>query len=93
MLTISVRTLDTKARVVIEDNGSGIDVNTLAVLQAMSINHQSDGRSGDIRGVGIRNTLARMRVCYGSGASVQIQSRAGAGTRVTLDIPPIVVEN
>jgi len=93
VLTISMRLLDTRARVVIEDNGSGIDVNTLAALQAMSTTSQPDGRSGDIRGVGIRNTLARMRICYGSGASVQIQSRAGAGTRVTLDIPPIAVEN
>jgi two-component system LytT family sensor kinase len=38
-------------------------------------------------GIGIRNVLERMEVLYGKLASVEINSRPGRGTKVTLRIP------
>ncbi|OWR29569.1 two-component sensor histidine kinase [Saccharibacillus sp. O23] len=60
----------------VEDNGKGMDAETV------------DGISnGQGASVGIRNTTARIRMQYGSRASVSIESSPGRGTLITIRLP------
>jgi two-component system LytT family sensor kinase len=45
------------------------------------------GRGGNGNGIGMRNVRERMEVLYGSAAEVEIVSRPGRGTKVTLVMP------
>jgi two-component system LytT family sensor kinase len=67
----------------IEDDGIGMEADESAgVLSEISWNSSANGT-----GIGMRNVRERMEVLYGKQAEVDIVSRPGRGTKVTLVMP------
>lgn len=69
----------TEARVVIEDNGIGMEPERLrAILR---------GTAGPSTGIGLRNVDSRLRRLYGDDHGLVIETGVGAGTKITLRVP------
>ncbi len=72
--------------VVVEDDGIGMDEETLRRLKE-SMMHQKQKK-----GIGIANIYQRLRLFYGQDMEFQIESRIGQGTRIIIRIPDDVQE-
>jgi two-component system, LytTR family, sensor kinase len=69
----------TEARVVIEDNGVGMEPERLrAILR---------GTAGPATGIGLSNVDRRLRQVYGDDHGLVIETGVGAGTKITLRVP------
>lgn len=82
-IVISVHMLEGKIRFVIRDNGSGMDRNIISYLMVFD---QMPDVPGYIGGYGLKNIIRRLRLYYGRSASITIESTAGEGTQVTIEI-------
>lgn len=69
----------------IEDNGMGMDADTLANLQK-SLADETEPHGQHI---GLKNVAMRLRLLYGDNVQIQIESRKEKGTCVTLAFPYI----
>lgn len=69
--------------ITIQDNGCGIDEETLARIQHNINFHDPE----DSRSIGLYNINQRIKLCYGDAYGMQIKSREGMGTTVTLFLP------
>ena len=81
--TVTIRSRMTEHRLLlveVEDDGVGMETG-----REMAPAGSGLVRSGS--GVGMRNVRERMEVLYGGAASVEMVSRPGRGTRVTLRMP------
>jgi len=74
---------DGRLLIEVEDDGIGVDIErdggTNPVRQA--------GAGNGAGGIGMRNVRERMEVMYGNAAEVEMVSRPGRGTKVTLVLP------
>lgn len=88
-ITISKR--DKDIRISIEDNGNGIPKEKLDAITAyLQSNESTPAReSGRMRGsnIGLANVNERIKLLFGPGYGLEIQSREGEGTTVTLKMP------
>lgn len=92
-LVISSRLRDGLLCLEVRDNGAGIPDERLQFIrseiaqleQLESISAISAYQGKDL--FGLRNVVGRMKLYYGPGAKLQIDSRIGEGTRVMLQIP------
>lgn len=75
-LKISCRLQNSLRVFIIEDNGKGISEEKIKEIM--------EGRTNS---VGIQNIRYRIRIIYGAGYDINIQSVAGEGTKVTLILP------
>lgn len=75
---IQLRTTNRESRlqIEIEDNGVGISEEKLPHVY--------------VEGIGLSNVRERLRVLYGTDFHLQIESRAGQGTVIRIDIPELV---
>jgi two-component system, LytTR family, sensor kinase len=75
---IYLRTKNTDGRlhIEIEDNGAGISEEKMPHVY--------------VEGIGLSNVRERLRVLYGTGFRLEIQSRSGEGTLIRIDIPELV---
>jgi two-component system LytT family sensor kinase len=64
----------------VEDDGVGMEPGTALESAASGL-----VRTG--RGIGMRNVRERLKVLYGDAARIEVDSRPGRGTRVTLVLP------
>jgi two-component system LytT family sensor kinase len=79
VVTITAEDEGTEARVVVEDNGVGMDPERLrAILR---------GTAGPAAGIGLRNVDRRLRQVYGDDHGLVIETGVGAGTKITLHVP------
>jgi two-component system, LytTR family, sensor kinase len=67
---------DGRLHIEIEDNGVGISEEKLPHVY--------------VEGIGLSNVRERLRVLYGADFHLQIESRAGLGTLIRIDIPELV---
>ena len=67
----------------IQDNGPGMTEEEIA---RMLNGEREAGQSGRVS-LGVRNVRERMRLLYGEEATLEVVSRPGEGTRVTLRLP------
>jgi len=74
---------DGRLLIEVEDDGIGMDVEREG---GVSLGESGAERGG---GIGMRNVRERMEVMYGSAAEVEIVSRPGRGTKVTLALPQL----
>lgn len=80
--------------IIVEDNGVGIDEETLRKL-AGSLNESFSGdyeqshanETAGRRGIGLQNVHQRIRLMFGEGFGVRIESRKNLGTTVVVTIP------
>lgn len=78
-VTIIAEDEGTWARVVIEDNGVGMEPERLrAILR---------GTAGPATGIGLSNVDRRLRQVYGDDHGLVIETGVGAGTKITLRVP------
>lgn len=83
-IQLSVRQDGGRVRVVIADDGAGIPPDRLRELMG------GGGRApggGHTTGLGLHNVRRRLELFYGESCGFAIESRAGEGTRVILDLP------
>ncbi|MFG2602788.1 sensor histidine kinase [Streptomyces sp. NPDC048514] len=78
-VTIAAEDEGTEARVVIEDNGIGMEPERLrAILR---------GTAGPATGIGLSNVDRRLRQVYGDDYGLVVETGVGAGTKVTVRVP------
>lgn len=68
--------------IIVKDNGSGIPKEKLEEI----INNIESGES-EYENIGIKNVYDRMKIYYGDAAKLEIESRQGEGTAVTMIMP------
>jgi two-component system LytT family sensor kinase len=82
---------DGRLLIEVEDDGIGMDAepaSELSVLVNESVRAGvANGAGNGAGGIGMRNVRERMEVLYGSQAEVEVVSRPGRGTKVTLVMP------
>ncbi len=83
VLGIHIMQEEEEIHIMIEDNGVGIDNESLAKIQK----DLREGASTDSRHVGINNVNQRIRIKYGSEYGVAMDSQVGKGTRIMLCFP------
>ncbi|MCL6605554.1 MAG: sensor histidine kinase [Paenibacillus sp.] len=81
-LRISAKAQKGQAIFYIDDNGVGMDANTLRSLNSSLM----DGAIGEKFGIGLRNVNERIRLHYGSTFGLRVESELGVRTRVILHI-------
>lgn len=69
-------------RVSILDNGRGFDPENMNQAE-----DEADARKGKLTSIGIANVRERVRLNYGEAYGLQINSKIGEGTEVTLNLP------
>ncbi|MFB9278810.1 cache domain-containing sensor histidine kinase [Cohnella cellulosilytica] len=69
------------------DNGRGIPDSVLRQLDS----EETDSKAGRRQGVGLRNVNERLKLYFGAGYKLSIETGAGMGTKITLRHP--VLEN
>jgi two-component system sensor histidine kinase YesM len=85
-ISISTERIPGYVRIVVEDNGAGMTEETLdRITHAPSLEV-----SGSF---GIRSTIERLNIFYGSDSIVQLSSEEGIGTKVSLLIPHLEVQH
>ena len=65
-------------QLVVEDDGSGLDVNAASIIR---------GSAETSRGIGLRNTRDRLAQLYGARASLVLERPSGGGTRALVTLP------
>lgn len=66
----------------VSDNGIGMDAETLKALQTISDEQNPQGR-----GIGLKNTVIRMKLLYGEAFSMTVSSEEGIGSSFVLRFP------
>jgi len=82
-LTIGIHCLANDIRIIVQDNGCGMDAAQLERLNQKMNNGL--GRNGG--SIGLRNVDLRLRIKYGDQAGLRINSAPGEGTRIEFQIP------
>lgn len=86
LLHLSVKLMDNDAiEIIVQDNGSGLDPDTLHML----VHSKEHNISTKGTGMGIRNVLNRLDMYYGNQANYEISSQVGVGTKVRFVVPAI----
>ncbi|MEU0254006.1 histidine kinase [Streptomyces sp. NPDC006184] len=78
-VTITAEDEGTEARVVIEDNGVGMEPERLRGILR--------GTAGASTGIGLSNVDRRLRQVYGDDHGLVIETGVGAGTKITVRVP------
>jgi two-component system sensor histidine kinase YesM len=81
-LEINVYMEENDIYIAIRDNGAGMDYYELGALKKSLREGQ-----GDESHIGIRNVNQRIKIFYGEGYGVRVESRKNQGTTVTIRIP------
>ncbi|MFI9245094.1 sensor histidine kinase [Streptomyces sp. NPDC053086] len=78
-ITIAAQDEGATARIVIEDNGVGMEPDRLRRILR--------GEGGSAAGIGLRNVDERLRQVYGDDHGLVIETGVGAGMKVTIRVP------
>ena len=81
-LYIHIFKYDNNIKIVIEDNGVGIDKNRIIEINKRIREKDFSGKS-----IGIANTHERIMLLYGEDYGVRVDEEFESGTRIILDIP------
>lgn len=80
-IRITARTVDEDIYFDIEDNGTGMDEETI-----LKLSEKSDKRKIS-KGYGLKNVQERIRLFFGDSYGILFKSKKGEGTKVTVKIP------
>ena len=85
IVKISLEKKKQNVHISIEDNGAGMDEDTRQkILSCYSFESENTGHT---TGIGVSNVVQRLRLFFGVEDVIQIESKTGEGTTVTLKIP------
>lgn len=71
----------------VEDDGKGMDAETLATLEAHLASPGNVRETGEKSSIGLMNILSRVRFLFGESANMHIESQVDEGSRIILRIP------
>ncbi len=83
-LTISMHRKESFVEIIIQDDGVGMDKNTLDALQRRLKDPDSDPTAYSGSHIGISNVNRRLRLRFGASSGLQITGTPGGGTCVTI---------
>ncbi|MFF2480946.1 sensor histidine kinase [Paenibacillus sp. NPDC058071] len=86
-IQIVVEDVQERIQLTVKDNGKGIVPETLYQIKAnlrMPLTHSSDSPS-----VGLMNVHSRLQLIFGEAYGLDVESRAGEGTAVTIQFPKL----
>lgn len=85
IITVTLEKGDGVALITVEDNGVGMDEETLqSILAGQAFDKE---KSGHTTGIGVHNVLQRLRLFFGVHDIMEIISRPGHGAKFILKIP------
>ena len=87
-ILLSVKLWEESILIEVEDNGEGMTEGQVAAL--LSRSNGEDIQRKHVTGIGISNVIERMQLNYNKpevGDVIEIESKPGQGTKVTLKIP------
>ena len=87
-ILIQAGVLGDALEIAVEDNGVGMDEEKLSHILGEG-DKSGEGKSTSI---GLANIRGRIQILYGEKAAMEIQSREGEGTRISLRIPRMKLE-
>lgn len=82
-VAVSIRKEDNNIKIIIRDNGIGMDQDRLSYL----LQSLDDETEIPERHIGLKNIHQRLKLCYGSGFGLEIRSGKDYGTEVTIFLP------
>jgi two-component system sensor histidine kinase YesM len=85
-ITVTIREAGGGVRVVVSDNGLGIEPERLQEIRGRLRENSSEGEAV-YRGIGLFNTNKRIKLAFGEEYGIGIDSTFGRGTSVTVDLP------
>ncbi|MEC0239515.1 sensor histidine kinase [Paenibacillus dokdonensis] len=90
-LRVTTEVHENKLHIKVEDNGAGMDEQTLErVRETLSLRQSgisNEGEPGSRRGIGLRNVHDRLVMMFGEAYGLQIESTLKQGTMVEITIP------
>ena len=81
MIAVSVRQREGEILIQVEDNGIGMTPDQVAAAL------NDDGARADKPHIGLRNVSDRIKLSFGEGYGLHIESQFGEGTRILLTVP------
>ena len=82
-IKISIDVKEKDLTIVVEDNGVGMDEQTLQMINSRDYNSIFQEKTG------IKNTIERIKLFYGENYGLKVQSQKGKGTRVEIFLPAV----
>lgn len=82
VISISAYVKDGVLHIEASDNGKG-----MTEEQKNQVVHQQGDTNRQFNGIGVYNTIERLRLFYGEKMSVEMQSEVGSGTRYIIELP------
>lgn len=79
MIRVFAALQDSALVLAVEDNGKGFDTSGIS----------EDGKHMELGHIGLANVSERIRLEHGEGYGVEVESRVGEGTRVTMRLPVV----
>ncbi|EFM10463.1 integral membrane sensor signal transduction histidine kinase [Paenibacillus curdlanolyticus YK9] len=93
-ITIVSRIVEDQLIIVVSDDGEGMDQETLDALKrrldGIVPNVRKNGNK--LNGIGLTNVAERVRIIYGDRSGIEVKSRVGAGTEITITIANLAEE-
>jgi two-component system, sensor histidine kinase YesM len=90
VITIGAREQDGRLRIVVSDDGVGIEPRRLADLRSRLAEEGTDTDADPETGpesIGLANTNRRVRLTFGDDYGLRVESEQGRGTSVTVELP------
>ena len=82
-VTVSTKVLNGDIQFIVSDNGVGISEENLSYLRSLAKNGTGD------KGYGLSNVIGRIKLFYGNGYGMDIESAPGRGTTTVITIPKL----
>lgn len=90
-IALTAKVVNRNLLITVEDDGSGMDPDTLSRLRDQLKQAQSgmvpEGTGSHFSGIGLANVYERLRIRFGPAFRMEIDSKPGTGTVVSLHIP------
>jgi two-component system sensor histidine kinase YesM len=86
LITIGVRESRGRLRIVVTDDGAGIEPRRLVAVRRRLDDEGTDMETGP-GSIGLANTNRRIRLTFGRDYGLSVESESGRGTSVTVELP------
>ena len=85
---MQITSKENRLQIVVRDNGSGIDPEQLAMLNALQ--YEDPLRLDEGNGIGVRNVISRLQLVFNSAIQVRITSQPDCETEFFFNLPLVM---